>query len=362
VRMLFWRAVTPADFFEIERGRAAAPRGGGGQSYFSISFAGLTYEELGRFLDVSPPSRIGTDRPTVILERVGVAAEPDVRAPLEFASRYRPPEPDDRYRITRQNRQTQERHPAWTSERSFPRAPDDVERGDPLPDLTYTKIYVLRLDDGTYLAGFFDSPAPPEQLPADPRLETLFRPYDRYRSAGLIEFGPGEVPFAAWQRAIDADYGGRPIEVVEALELTRVAAGKRPRGQGFRVNAEARRAVELRAVAVARALLEADEWFVDDVSATQPYDLDCVRGAERLHVEVKGTVSDGASVLLTPGEVRHAREPHDLALVVVSRVELERDPESGEWSATGGTPEVVLPWDIDADGELIATGYEYRRN
>jgi len=358
--MIFWRAVTPADFFEIERGRSASSAGGGGQSYFSISFAGLTYEQLGRFLDVAPPDRIGIDRPTVTLPAVGVAEKPEVTASLVFAPRYQPPNTDDRYRITRQNRQFQRRHPAWTPDRGFPTAPDAVQRGDPIPDLTYTKIYVLRLDDGGYLAGFFDSPTPPAGLPPDPRLGGLFRPFDRGNSAGLLEFGAGEIRLETWQHALDPELGGRPIEVVEALELTRIAAGKRPRGQGFRADAAARRAVELCAMAVATELLQTELWDVDDVSATHSYDLECTRHDDTLHVEVKGTTGDGSSVLLTPGEVRHARD-HGTALVVVSHIVLERDPQSGEWLASGGEPDVLNPWDVDADGELIPTGFEYRR-
>lgn len=360
--MLFWRAITAADFFTIERSRAAGPAGGGGQSYISISFAGLTYEDLGRFLGVAPPSRIGTDRPTVTLSDVGVAADPEIRAPLVFAPRYQPPQRDDRYRITTQNRQFQQRHPAWTPERGLPRAPDDVLGSDDprIPELTYTKIYVLRLDDDEYLAGFFDSPTPPEYLPDDPRLSVLFRPYELHASAGVIDFAAGELTLEAWQRAIDPDFGGRPVEVIEAVELTRIAAGKRPRGQGFRADAAARRAVEIRGMVVAQGLLEADGWAVEDVSSSESYDFACRKNAETLHVEVKGTVSDGASVLLTPGEVRHARE-YDVGLIVVSGIQLERDAESGDWSATGGDPEFVRPWEIDAGGELIPTGYEYRR-
>ena len=36
----FWRAVTNADFFNVERDQASGPTSGGGQLYFSISFGG----------------------------------------------------------------------------------------------------------------------------------------------------------------------------------------------------------------------------------------------------------------------------------------------------------------------------------
>ena len=82
--------MTPADFFNVERNRQAAPSGGGGQSYFSISFTGLEHEELGRFLGVDPADRVRTERPTVVLDDVAVIDDPAVTGPLTFAARYRP--------------------------------------------------------------------------------------------------------------------------------------------------------------------------------------------------------------------------------------------------------------------------------
>lgn len=363
VRSIFWRAVTPADFFNVERSRAAAPNSGGGQSYFSISFAGLSHDELGRFLGVNPPSRIATDRPTVPLPEVGVVGERDVVDAVEFASRYRPPNEDDRYRIVRQNRQYQHRHPAWSPSRGFPKAPDDVRRGDPLPDLTYLKIYILKLDDDSFLAGFVNTPTPPSGLAVGTELGILFEPADRATSAGVIEFGPGDLSLDTWTTAFTPPRAGQSVEIAEAIESTRVAAGKRPRGQGFRVNVEARRATELQAMSVATELLEADGWTVEDVSATRSYDLDCRRGDANLHVEVKGTTSAGDSVLLTPGEVAHAREHHPhVALIVVAGIIVEQDPHApGIVVGTGGSPTVVNPWEIDEQGDLVPTGYEYRR-
>jgi hypothetical protein len=363
--MIFWRAVTGADFFTIERGPGAGPSGGGGQKYFSISFSGLTYAELGRFLDVEPPRLIGTTRPTVTLGDVGMLTDPDVRAPLTFRPRYQPPQPDDRYYISRQNRQTQQRHPAWTAATGFPQAPDDVAgREDPrMPDLTHLKIFVARLETGEYRAGFVNRGQRPAGLP--PSLAPLYAPFRRSRSAGVIALAAGEL--AVEQLAAAAECSGTPEEytavspeVVDALELTRVAAGKRTSGQGRRADATERRAIELRAMEVAVEFLRGVGWSVDDVSLYRPYDLHCRRGDEDLRVEVKGTTADGRVVLLTPGEVRHAREHHAaVALVVVSKIGLST-PGGGTPTATGGELELVHPWDVDA-GELRPTGYEYRR-
>lgn len=368
MRLVLWRAVTGADFFSIERSRAAGPRGGGGQSYVSISFRGLAPEELAEFLAVTPRSRIATDRPKIALPAVGVARDPGVNAPLEFAPRYQLPQPDDRYRISRQNRQFQSRHPAWTDAYDFPTAPDDVARNDPrLPDLTYLKLYVARLDDGTYLAGFFNSDKPPATLAHLPALSPLFLPYDEDQSAGLIRLDAGQLPLQALAAAsTEAVAPGAitdvPPEIADTVEETRKAAGKRTTGQGRRQSSAERRAIELHAVARATAELERDGWGVEDVSLYRPYDLHCTRRGTVRRVEVKGTTGDGSAVLLTPGEVRHAREHHpDVCLMIVSGVQLGVDPTSGEVVASGGRLEVVDPWEIDVDGDLLPTGYEYRR-
>ena len=89
------------------------------------------------------------------------------------------------------------------------------------------------------------------------------------------------------------------------------------------------KAVELRAMEEAeRYLLEAG-WEVTDVSGQRGlgYDLHCTRGDnEELHVEVKGTTTDGSEVTLTRNEVAHARE-RCTALFVVSRIQVSYDDD-----------------------------------
>lgn len=367
IESLFWRGITVADFFNIERNRRAAPSGGGGQSYISISFRGVSYEELGRFLGVAPPSRVGTDRPTVLLSDVAVLDDPALTAPLEFASRYRPPSTDDRYRIAKQNRQFQDRHPAWTGIRGFPEAPDDVVRRDPrIPDLTHLKIYVARLDSGEYVAGFVNTGTVPASLAGVPGLDVLFEPYDEQRSAGLIEFTSGAFPLDALREA-NAELVGAARQaaiapdVLEAIDSTRAAAGKRTTGQRYRLDPKERRAVELHAMDVVGDSLKSDGWSLEDVSATRPYDFHCTRGHEELRVEVKGTVGDGSAILLTPGEVKHAHEHHpDVRLMIVKEITLRVDEDSGEPVAEGGELLVLSPWEIDSHGDLHPTGFEYR--
>ena len=76
-------------------------------------------------------------------------------------------------------------------------------------------------------------------------------------------------------------------------------------------------------------------WDVEDVHGTKSYDLICRRCDEIKHVEVKGTTTDGAEVILTLNEVKHARENPCTALFVVSDITVER-ADDGIVIATGG--------------------------
>lgn len=144
---------------------------------------------------------------------------------------------------------------------------------------------------------------------------------------------------------------------LKATEWTRIAKAARcvspcpnadtePRpgsGQGRATSAEERREIELLAMTVATEHYERLGYAVADVSSHESYDLRCSRGESELHVEVKGTRSDGRAILLTANEVEHAHRmfPH-VALVVVGNIELDAD--TGR--AYGGTTTVYQPFDI----------------
>lgn len=125
---------------------------------------------------------------------------------------------------------------------------------------------------------------------------------------------------------------------------------RRSPSQGFALSAPARRAVELRAMAIARAHYEAAGFEINDVSAQQSFDLLCVRLGRTLYVEVKGTTEAGPpdSVFITPNEERLARELRlDIALFVVHGIVLD-DADGQDPSASGGVKHIFDPWDIDA--------------
>jgi hypothetical protein len=97
----------------------------------------------------------------------------------------------------------------------------------------------------------------------------------------------------------------------QAEEAVKDAAGKvarRARGQGFQLDQEVKVAVEALAMNMATDFYN-KAWDVEDVHGTKSYDLICCRGDELKHVEVKGTTTDGAEVILTPNEVMHANHP-----------------------------------------------------
>ncbi|MGW1958688.1 MrcB family domain-containing protein [Streptomyces sp. NPDC001935] len=151
--------------------------------------------------------------------------------------------------------------------------------------------------------------------------------------------------------------GDMAPEVVEATQSAARTAGRRPArpaGQRFDLTSSERRAVELHSVRTATEHFKAQGWSVKDVGATKSYDLHLRRGQEKLHVEVKGTISDGSQVILTRAEVERQREfaPNN-ALVVVHSIDLDRslDPPL----ATGGTLHCTSPWHIEDDSLTVVS-------
>ena len=131
----------------------------------------------------------------------------------------------------------------------------------------------------------------------------------------------------------------------------------RATSQGYGLNAIERKAVERHAQSMAEDHFLKLKYEVTDVSLTQPYDLHCTRGAQELHVEVKGTTGEGETVFLTRNEVQHAREnAGQVALYVVSRIVLDRSGETP--IASGGEVAIFHPWEID-QGTLAPLQFEY---
>jgi Domain of unknown function (DUF3883) len=148
-------------------------------------------------------------------------------------------------------------------------------------------------------------------------------------------------------------------ETRQIEEAVALAAGKPPRrgyGQGFQVDQAVKLAVENRAMRAASEFYGRD-WDVEDVHGNQSYDLICRHDGEVKHVEVKGTTTSGAEVILTLNEVKHARAYPCTALFILSNITIERS-ENGTVTATGGDKHVYDPWLMD-DGTLVPLGFRY---
>lgn len=170
--------------------------------------------------------------------------------------------------------------------------------------------------------------------------------------------GVFHVSSAEWN-ALMKSIGGWPASAPEiapvALAIAE-CAGKMPSGQGYAVDAKQRQTIERYAVQRAKAFYEEQRYHVVDVSTTHAYDLRCKSpGGQELHVEVKGTTSDGAHILLTPNEVNHARNYPNVALFILSRIQIDpADPNNLQ----GGDLLCLDPWNIQ-EGTLSPLAYTY---
>lgn len=100
---------------------------------------------------------------------------------------------------------------------------------------------------------------------------------------------------------------------------------------------------------------------MEDTHLGNPYDLKGTRGDEVLYVEVKGTTGAGHEVIVTRGEVKHARaHVGQCTLIVVSRIEVTEVP--GEPPvADGGDVHRVVDWQPEEERlEPLTYAYELR--
>ena len=163
-----------------------------------------------------------------------------------------------------------------------------------------------------------------------------------------------------WEEIMQIIGGWPPPEIQDAELAAAEIAGKNRSGQGFRTGVAERQKIEQHAMQAAKFHYEEQRWSVTDISATCSYDLLCKRGdGEELHVEVKGTTSDGRQILLTANEVKHARYryPH-VALFILANIKIERT-STGELQASGGEKHLIDPWNVD-EGVLSPLTYAYK--
>ena len=148
-------------------------------------------------------------------------------------------------------------------------------------------------------------------------------------------------------------------EIQELDETLEKAAGKKvSRGQGFRLSAKQRKAIELQAMELAKAELEQRGFNnIRDTSKNKPYDFRGKFQGQEFYIEVKGTTSPGETIILTRGEVElHQGEFPCNALIIVHGIKLVGE---GFEEAIGGSVRFISPWEIDKNG-LTVVGYTYK--
>jgi len=115
---------------------------------------------------------------------------------------------------------------------------------------------------------------------------------------------------------------------------------------GFQSNPAIRRAIEKFAMSKAHSVLTSKGYTnIRDTSKHSPYDFTCERDGRKRYVEVKGTQTPGATLILTRGEVEHiASKPDDCILVLVHSVIV-----SAKETVSGGTTKVVESWRLSPE-------------
>lgn len=159
IHAIWWRVLQLGEFFNIER-RPDLIQGGGGSRYIEIPQS-LTKQTL-EFFEYEAPA-IGDLGFTI--EAVPIGSKDGVAFPINVQVKA-----GGRLRITNQNRQANpnRRHPAWSSTAGFPQAPNDIhsreEAAAYFPD-GGVRVFIGKLDDGSFVAGFTQGSAPAEISP-----------------------------------------------------------------------------------------------------------------------------------------------------------------------------------------------------
>lgn len=196
IQSIWFRQLTNADFFNIEK-TPGTTHGGGGMTY--IDLPKTATEALFRFCNMQPPKASGPF-PPIELKGVMAIGSPSTSSTLNM-SQNRKGEP--RYRIENQNRYMpgSQRHPAWTAAFGFPQALTSLHSAeDAKPYLTEgLRVFVVRTLDNRYFAGFVTGKTLPAGWP--PQVAPLFAD----EPGGLLEFSSGVdfLPDPTVQKILD---------------------------------------------------------------------------------------------------------------------------------------------------------------
>lgn len=191
--------------------------------------------------------------------------------------------------------------------------------------------------------------------------KTIYFPFQRHPTVGLkpnqgylfkmpqqvVGLVPGLLP--------DSDWGGFDQPAVSPPVSGQ--NGVRQGYAGFCADPKLKRAVEMQAVGQAIRHYEIAGYVVEDVGATESFDLHCTRDSEVRHVEVKGSTGYVEKVILTRNEVTHANTFDTTDLVVVAEIPWDRKLD-GSIETEDGTMSVYPNWKPSPEN-LKPLSYQY---
>jgi len=128
--------------------------------------------------------------------------------------------------------------------------------------------------------------------------------------------------------------------------------------KGLGLSAAERKVIEMHAVTLAKEHFRMMGYSkIEDVGNYESFDLKVQKEAETLYVEVKGTTTNGDSIVLTRNEVDlHLRVFPNNALCLVTEIQIH---EGDGFQASGGVIKILSPWKI-AEENLSVIAFNYR--
>ncbi len=153
------------------------------------------------------------------------------------------------------------------------------------------------------------------------------------------------------------NYNGQKITSLEdVIQEEVVTAGYSSSSQGFQSDVEVRLMIESYAMEVCKKHYSDDGYEVVDVSATQPYDLLLTKNDVSLFAEVKGTQTEGKTIIVTKHEVEFNRTHGDsMVLFLVHSIVIN----SKKVKKGSGIVSIIEPW-FASDDRLTPISYTYR--
>jgi hypothetical protein len=160
---------------------------------------------------------------------------------------------------------------------------------------------------------------------------------------------------ATWFRIADNAVQERKLPMSTLRNLRAKRKVKRKKSQRWQVDPIKRRLVEDHVQALLERRFRHKGWTVADTRRGNPFDAVATKGKKTRYLAAKGTERDGASILVTPREVRYARA--HLGECVIGIVAGIRFQPDGALDPSSGTL-VTHNWDPDG-GVLKPAGYTW---